>query len=56
MQAVCQVMCKGYFMCPLVAKLISHMGEVSELWRKTMVTNYYSHVFNLRKCSVVFKM
>ena len=34
--------------------LILHMGEVSELWRKTMVNN--SHVFNLINYSVVFKM
>ena len=34
--------------------LIFHMGEVSELWRKTMVNN--SHVFNLSNCSVVFKV
>ena len=33
--------------------LIFHMGEVSELWRKTMVNN--SHVFILSNCSVVFK-
>ena len=30
--------------------LIFHMGEVSELWCKTVVNN--SHVFNLSKCSV----
>ena len=30
------------------------MGEVSELWRKTMVSN--SHVFNLSNSSVVFKL
>ena len=34
--------------------LIFHMGEVSELCRKTMTNN--SHVFNLNNCSVVFKM
>ena len=34
--------------------LIFHVGEVSELWRKAMVSN--SHVFNLSNCSVVFKM
>ena len=34
--------------------LIFHMGEVLELWRKTVVNN--SHVFNLSNCSVVFKM
>ena len=34
--------------------LIFHMGEVLELWRKTVVSN--SHVFNLSNCSVVFKM
>ena len=34
--------------------LIFHMGEVSELWRKTMVNNF--HFFNLSNCSVVFKM
>ena len=33
---------------------IFHMGEVSELWPKTVVNN--SHVFNLIKCSVLFKM
>ena len=33
--------------------LVFHMGEVSELWRKTMVTN--SHVLNLSNCSVAFK-
>ena len=32
--------------------LIFHMDEVSELWRKTMVSN--SHVFDLSNCSVVF--
>ena len=35
-------------------KLIFHMGEVSELWLKTVVNN--SHVFNLSNCSVVFKV
>ena len=34
--------------------LIFHIGEVSELWRKTVVNN--SHVFNLSNCSVVFKV
>ena len=34
--------------------LIFHMGEVSELWRKTVVNN--SHVFNLSNCSVEFKV
>ena len=34
--------------------LIFHMGEVLELWRKTVVNN--SHVFNLSNCSVVFKV
>ena len=34
--------------------LIFHMGEVSELWRKTVVNT--SHVFNLSDCSVVFKV
>ena len=34
--------------------LIFHMDEVSELWRKTVVSN--SHVFNLSNCSVVFKV
>ena len=34
--------------------VIFHMGEVSELWRKTMINT--SHVFNLSNCSVVFKM
>ena len=33
---------------------IFHMGEVLELWCKTLVNN--SHVFNLSNCSVVFKM
>ena len=32
--------------------LIFHVGEVSELWRKTMVNN--SYVFNLSNCSVIF--
>ena len=47
--------------------LIFHMGEVSELWRKTVVNNshvsgaHYQgngllHVFNLSNCSVVFKV
>ena len=31
--------------------LIFHMGEVSELWSKTVVNN--SHVFNLSNCSIV---
>ena len=35
-------------------RVIFHMGEVSELWHKTMVSN--SHVFNLSNCSVIFKM
>lgn len=30
------------------------MGEVSELWLKTMVRN--SHVFNLSNCTVVLKV
>ena len=34
--------------------LIFHMGNVSKLWRKTMLNN--GHVFNLRNCSVLFKM
>ena len=34
--------------------LIFHMGEVSELWLRTIVRN--SHVFNLMNCSVVFKV
>ena len=34
--------------------LIFHVGEVSELWCKTKVNN--SHVFNMRNCSVVFKV
>ena len=34
--------------------LVFHMGEVSELWSKTMVNN--SHVFILSNCSVVFKV
>ena len=34
-------------------EFIFHMGEVSELWRKTMVSNFY--VCNLRNCSVVLK-
>ena len=34
--------------------LIFHMGEVSELWRKTMAS--ISRVFNLSNCSVLFKM
>ena len=38
---------------PKNKELIFHMGEVSELWRKTVVNN--SHIFNLRNCSVVFK-
>ena len=33
---------------------IFRMGDVSELWFKTMVNN--SHVFNLSSCSVAFKM
>ena len=33
---------------------IFRMGEVSELWRKTIVNN--SRVFNLSNCSVVFKV
>ena len=28
--------------------LIFHIGEVSELWRKTMIKN--CHVFNLSNC------
>ena len=35
-------------------RLIFHMGEVSELWRKVMVNN--SLIFNFSNCSVVFKM
>ena len=35
-------------------KFIFHMGEVSELWCKTMVNN--SRVFILSYSSVVFKM
>ena len=35
-------------------RLIFHMGEVSELWLRTIVRN--SHVFNLMNCSVVFKV
>ena len=35
-------------------RLIFHMGEVSELWHKTMIIS--SHVFNLSNCSGVFKM
>ena len=35
-------------------ELIFHVGEVSELWRKTVVNN--SHVFNLSNCSGVFKV
>ena len=34
--------------------LIFHMGEVSELWHKTMVNN--SHVFNLSNRSVLFQL
>ena len=34
--------------------LIFHIGEVSELWHKTMVNN--CHVSNLSNYSVVFKM
>ena len=34
--------------------LIFHMGEVTELWCKTITVNN-SHVFNLSKCSGVFK-
>ena len=41
--------------CLKTTRLIFHMGEVLELWRKTMVNNN-SHVFNLSNCSVVFKM
>ena len=37
---------------PKSNRLIFHMGEVSELWHKTMVNN--SHVFNLSNCSIVF--
>ena len=33
---------------------IFHVGDVSELWRKTMVNN--SYVFNFSNCSVVFKV
>ena len=35
-------------------RLIFHMGEVSELRRKTMLNN--SHVFNFTNCSVVFRV
>ena len=35
-------------------RLIFYMGEVSVLWRKTLVDN--SHVFNLSNCSVVCKV
>ena len=38
---------------PKYNRLIFRMGEVSELWRKTMVNN--SHAFNLSNCSVVLK-
>ena len=34
--------------------LFFYMVEVSEEWRKAMVNN--SHIFNLSKCSVVFRM
>ena len=34
--------------------LIFDIGEVSEMWRKTMVNN--CHVFILSNCLVVFKM
>ena len=33
-------------------EFVFHMGEVSELWHKAMVTN--CHVFNLSNCSIVF--
>ena len=38
----------------MIYSLRAHVGEGSELLRKTMVNN--CHVFNLSNCSVVFKM
>ena len=35
-------------------RFIFRMGEVSQLWRKTAVSD--SRVFNLSNCSVLFKM
>lgn len=33
-------------------KFVFHVGEVSELWYKAMITN--CHVFNWSNCSIVF--
>ena len=41
---------------PKTNKFMFQIGEVSARWRKTTVSNNYSHVFNLSDFSVVFEM